>query len=325
MAQRPDDVRNQSFPSVDKQKETKEPQTESKLPHTPRASARPPGNRQLFLIILGVVCLALACFLARAYSNVGELNLSLLRTRGDLVSTADKLRDSQDQIVGLKGELLDIQSETARDRQQIDEHSHAIREHSRQLSGQSKMFRSLGARVEADRGQYHRELAEIELEKADRAELQEIREKVDSLPASGNTGGEGPDVKQPADSVPEEQPSLDQPESTPGQGAALDRALPPNDARAAAAPGDEVYGFELQEQDGILWLLDVGLDLKKVELEKGRYDIEIRSDGQKLRKKKQNQNDPIDFQIAGLKKPYRLVVTELDENRVQGYLKVAEN
>ncbi len=84
----------------------------------------------------------------------------------------------------------------------------------------------------------------------------------------------------------------------------------------------DYFVFQLHKKSGIIRVKDVGLRLKKTRKKDQRYDTEIFYDDKKMSKNKVAANEPIYFLKMGYKKPYELVVTQVLDDKVNGYLSV---
>ncbi|HNR38225.1 MAG TPA: hypothetical protein PKN61_04260 [Acidobacteriota bacterium] len=84
----------------------------------------------------------------------------------------------------------------------------------------------------------------------------------------------------------------------------------------------DYFVFQLHKKSGIIRVKDVGLRLKKTRKKDQRYDTEIFYDDKKMSKDKVAANEPIYFLKMGYKKPYELVVTQVLDDKVNGYLSV---
>jgi predicted nucleic acid-binding Zn-ribbon protein len=84
----------------------------------------------------------------------------------------------------------------------------------------------------------------------------------------------------------------------------------------------DYFVFQLHKKSGIIRVKDVGLRLKKTRKKDQRYDVEIFYDDKKMSKDKVAANEPIYFLKLGYKKPYEMVVTQVLDDKVNGYISV---
>jgi hypothetical protein len=64
----------------------------------------------------------------------------------------------------------------------------------------------------------------------------------------------------------------------------------------------------------------IGLTLTKTNVKRHRFNIELLADDVQVEKKDRTINEPIFFYVSGSKKPYELVVNEVKQDQVRGYL-----
>lgn len=81
------------------------------------------------------------------------------------------------------------------------------------------------------------------------------------------------------------------------------------------------YEFNLAKSAGQQRVGDVQLEVRKADLKKGRYTLNLVVDDRKIEKKDKTVNEPVQFYAsAKSRQPYELVVYEVQKNRVIGYL-----
>jgi chromosome segregation ATPase len=92
---------------------------------------------------------------------------------------------------------------------------------------------------------------------------------------------------------------------------------------------DIEYLRKLGERDYFEFTLDknqpsrvagVGLNLKKTNVRRYRYNLAMTVDDLQVEKKDCTQNEPVFFYVNGSKKPYEIVVNKVQSNQVKGYL-----
>jgi hypothetical protein len=64
----------------------------------------------------------------------------------------------------------------------------------------------------------------------------------------------------------------------------------------------------------------VGLTLTKTNVKRHRFNLELLADDVQVEKKDRTINEPIFFYVSGSKRPYELVVNEVKQDQVKGYL-----
>ncbi|MBI3697872.1 MAG: hypothetical protein HY238_23950 [Acidobacteria bacterium] len=65
---------------------------------------------------------------------------------------------------------------------------------------------------------------------------------------------------------------------------------------------------------------DVRIKLKKVDLKRNRFTIEVWADDRKIEKKDKTVNEPVQFFVAQLRTPHELVVNQVQKDQLIGYL-----
>lgn len=91
---------------------------------------------------------------------------------------------------------------------------------------------------------------------------------------------------------------------------------------ALKALGDrDYYEFSLQKKAGPQKIGDVVVQLKKTDLKKNRFTVEIVADDKRVEKKDRTVNEPVQFYVPSKARiPYELVVNEVKKDAVVGYL-----
>ena len=65
---------------------------------------------------------------------------------------------------------------------------------------------------------------------------------------------------------------------------------------------------------------DVMVLLKKADMKKNRYTIELTVDDQRVEKKDKTINEPIQFMVSKARQPYEIVVNQVKKDQIAGYL-----
>lgn len=65
---------------------------------------------------------------------------------------------------------------------------------------------------------------------------------------------------------------------------------------------------------------DISVVLKKADMKKNRFTIEVVADDKKVEKKDRNINEPIQFYTSKARQPYEIVVNEVRKDQIVGYL-----
>lgn len=91
-------------------------------------------------------------------------------------------------------------------------------------------------------------------------------------------------------------------------------------ARLRRMGENEVVRFELLKSKNRTRVENVQLRLRDVSANKNRYSIEILADDELIVQKNRYRNEPVEFYVTGARRPYEIVVTEVEKDRVSGYL-----
>jgi chromosome segregation ATPase len=65
---------------------------------------------------------------------------------------------------------------------------------------------------------------------------------------------------------------------------------------------------------------DVALVLKKADVKKNKYTIDLLVDDKKVEKKDRTVNEPVQFMVSKARQPYEIVVNEVKKDQIAGYL-----
>ncbi|HTY85514.1 MAG TPA: hypothetical protein VMB19_14925 [Silvibacterium sp.] len=69
----------------------------------------------------------------------------------------------------------------------------------------------------------------------------------------------------------------------------------------------------------------VSLELKKADVKKSKYTLDVYADDKKIEKKDKNLNEPVQFYTGKDNLLYELVVNSVDKNQVKGYIATPKN
>ncbi len=65
---------------------------------------------------------------------------------------------------------------------------------------------------------------------------------------------------------------------------------------------------------------DVLLQLKKADVKKNRYTVDVVADDKKVEKKDKGVNEPVQFYTSKARQPYEIVINEVKKDQIVGYL-----
>ncbi|MBL8221368.1 MAG: hypothetical protein JNL62_19195 [Bryobacterales bacterium] len=90
---------------------------------------------------------------------------------------------------------------------------------------------------------------------------------------------------------------------------------------ALIAKGERNYfEFNLTKTKAPMKVGDIALMLKKADVKKNRYTVEVYADDKKTEKKDKTINEPLQFYTSKARIPYELVVNEVRKDNIIGYL-----
>ncbi len=94
-----------------------------------------------------------------------------------------------------------------------------------------------------------------------------------------------------------------------------------NELNALKALGDRNYfEFNLQKTKAPQKIGDIAVQLKKTDVKRNKYTVEVIADDKKVEKKDKNINEPVQFYVSKARQPYELVVNEVRKDQIVGYL-----
>lgn len=64
----------------------------------------------------------------------------------------------------------------------------------------------------------------------------------------------------------------------------------------------------------------VMMTLKKTDIKRNRYTLEVVADDKRVEKKDKTVNEPVQFYVSGSRQPYEIVVNEIQKDKLTGYL-----
>ena len=65
---------------------------------------------------------------------------------------------------------------------------------------------------------------------------------------------------------------------------------------------------------------DIVVALKRTDVKRNKYTIDLIADDRKIEKKDKNTNEPVQFYLSKARQPYELVVNEIRKDQISGYL-----
>ncbi|MEQ1886241.1 MAG: hypothetical protein ABL967_14345 [Bryobacteraceae bacterium] len=80
------------------------------------------------------------------------------------------------------------------------------------------------------------------------------------------------------------------------------------------------YEFEIAKNTGAKKVGDVTLTLKKADLKRNRFTVDVFADDKHIEKKDKTVNEPVQMYVNGLRQPYEIVVNQVKKDTIVGYL-----
>jgi hypothetical protein len=65
---------------------------------------------------------------------------------------------------------------------------------------------------------------------------------------------------------------------------------------------------------------DIQLVLKKTDPKRSKYTLEVQADDKQVEKRDKTVNEPVQFYLAKARQPYEIVVNEVTNGQITGYL-----
>lgn len=84
----------------------------------------------------------------------------------------------------------------------------------------------------------------------------------------------------------------------------------------------DYYEFTLAKTGGPRKVGDIQLALKKADVKRSKFTLDVLADDRRVEKKDKNVNEPVQFYTSGARIPYEVVVNEIRKDQVIGYLSV---
>ena len=252
----------------------------------------------------------LAYFLFQNQKEINQLHANLAESQSELEGVNSQLETSGEEIVELRGGLTRNQSQ--------------LKSQARQLKQYGELYKG----VKSEQQQQTRELRAMALEKADRS-------WVDSL--ESETAGIKEDLQTVDKQVSQANSAISDLRQTTTEnrtGVTANRDGLATVRQTAEGTAQELsrfqqslerdyYNFEVPKKaGGFIKVFDVTLRLRKTDVKKQRYELDIYLGKERIKKKDRYINEPIYFYQEGLKKPYEVVVTKVNKEYVVGYLSV---
>jgi hypothetical protein len=84
----------------------------------------------------------------------------------------------------------------------------------------------------------------------------------------------------------------------------------------------DYFEFTLPRNGGAKKVGDIQLALKKADVKRNKFTLDVMADDKRVEKKDKNVNEPVQFYTSSARTPYEVVVNEIRKDQVIGYLAV---
>jgi chromosome segregation ATPase len=81
-----------------------------------------------------------------------------------------------------------------------------------------------------------------------------------------------------------------------------------------------IYQFTIAKVSGMQKVGDIQVMLRRADAKRNRYTVDVRADDKLVEKRDKSINEPVQFYTARVHQPYELVVNEVKNDKVTGYL-----
>ncbi|GEM_PF-3716930 len=269
------------------------------------ASAHGSRARLLILVLILNGAFIIGYYLYQANSQISRLSSDLQTSQAHLTNVSQQLEQSQEKINSLEQGLTETSIQAGQQK--------------RQLGAQAHQYKTMYEELRTTQEQQ----ASVTQQKADREEVNELRTEAGEIKK---------EVSQANSSISDLRDvsarNSNEIEASKASIATLNQSSADNQRQISEVKhslAKETYGFELYEKGGVMKVFNVALSLKDVDFNRQRYDMEILTNGKKIKKDDQHLNEPIVFYIEGVSKPYEVVVTKVDKKYVVGHLSVPKS
>lgn len=84
----------------------------------------------------------------------------------------------------------------------------------------------------------------------------------------------------------------------------------------------DYYEFSLGKSDKVQKVGGIALALRKTDVKRSKFNLDVIADDHKIEKKDKTLNEPVQFYVQGARQPMELVVNRIEKDRIVGYLAV---
>jgi hypothetical protein len=84
----------------------------------------------------------------------------------------------------------------------------------------------------------------------------------------------------------------------------------------------DYFEFTLPKTAGLQKVGDIQLALKKADVKRNRFTLDVLADDKRVEKKDKGMNEPLQFYTGNARLPYEVVVNQISKDKVVGYLAI---
>ncbi len=271
----------------------------------------PSGRSKIVLPVLIGAVVALAIFAVYLFVQVDRTKTDVAKLRESLMTEISNMRDASTVTTEAQRKHLD----TLRDQLEAARKTAAL------AAGQAKTealrhAEELAKRLEEEQQKQKQMVA---------TELSEVKEAASS--ANTKIASVSSDVNTVRSEVASTKSELDRTiaalKSVQGDLGVQSGLIATNAKELAAlrSLGERNYfEFDLTKSKEMRKIGDVTMRLKKADVKRNRYTIELVADDKLVEKKDRSVNEPVQFYVARARLPYEVVVNEVRKDQIVGYL-----
>jgi hypothetical protein len=249
-------------------------------------------------------------------------NIYLYTQINDLRASLDSVKLNMLAEVGKAKDASSVQAATAqRNLQSMKEELEAARRQASMAVGQAKVDAMKNAEGLARKLEQQQKAVEESL----RTEVSKVDEK--AIAANTKLGEVSKDVGDVKTDLSNTKSELDKTisdlKSTRGDMGVQSGLIATNARELAAlkALGERNYfDINLGKTKQPQRIGDILVQLKKADVKKNRYTVDIVADDKKVEKKEKGVNEPVQFYTAKARQPYEIVINEVRKDQIVGYL-----
>lgn len=82
------------------------------------------------------------------------------------------------------------------------------------------------------------------------------------------------------------------------------------------------HEFTLTKQAPTTSFAGVNLKLRKADMKRNKFNLDLVADDKRVEKKDKSLNEPVQFYVSGQRQPYEIVVNEISKDKITGYLAI---